>query len=92
MNKLFRKIFVKVFKKAVKKAVSTNNVVVPEVEPVIPSEEPAGNSKQAIWKFIIQTLISILTAILTAFTLVGFAQTDIDDKLSITTQMFLDEL
>ena len=45
MNKLFQKIFVKVFKKAVKKAMSTNNVVVPEVEPVIPSEEPAGNSK-----------------------------------------------
>ena len=66
MNKLFQKIFVKVFKKAVKKAVSTNDVVVSEVEPVIPSEEPAGNSKQAIWKFIIQTLISILTAILTA--------------------------
>jgi len=36
------------------------------MEPVVPGEEPAGNSKQAIWKFILQTLISILTAILTA--------------------------
>ena len=34
------------------------------MEPVVPGEEPAGNSKQAIWKFILQTLISILTAIL----------------------------
>lgn len=60
------KIYQKLIGKLIKKAVSTNNVVVPEVEPVIPSEEPTGNSKQAIWKFIIQTLISILTAILTA--------------------------
>ncbi len=34
----------------------------------------------------------LLTTILTVFSLVGFAQTDIDGKLSITTQMFLDEL
>ncbi len=64
--KIYQKLIGKLVKKAVKKAVSTNEVVVPEVEPVIPSEEAAGNSKQAIWKFIIQTLISILTAILTA--------------------------
>ena len=30
------------------------------------SSEPNQDSKKAIWKFIIQTLISILTAILTA--------------------------
>lgn len=65
MKKLFQKILVKVFKKAVKKAVS-NDVVVPEMEPVIPSEGPAGNSKQALWKFIIQTLINVLAAVLTA--------------------------
>ena len=66
MKKLFQKILVKVFKRAVKKAVSNNDVVVPEVEPVIPDEEPAGDGKKAVWRFIIQTLISILTAILTA--------------------------
>ncbi len=35
---------------------------------------------------------TLLTIALTLFTLVGFAQTDIDGKLSVTTQMFLDEL
>ena len=34
----------------------------------------------------------LLTITLTMFTIVGFAQTDIKDKLSTTTQMFLDEL
>ncbi len=34
----------------------------------------------------------LLTLVLTTFSLVGFAQTEIDKKLSITTQMFLDEL
>ena len=34
----------------------------------------------------------LLTLVLTTFALVGFAQTEIDKKLSITTQMFLDEL
>lgn len=34
----------------------------------------------------------LLTIVLTAFTLMGFAQTDIDKKLSVTTQMFLDEM
>ena len=64
MKRLFQKILVKVFKRAVRKAV-TNHDVVPDVEPVIPEEEPAGDGKKAVW-FIIQTLISILTAILTA--------------------------
>lgn len=66
MKRLFQKILVKVFKKAVKKAVSNNDVVVPEMEPVIPDEEPSGDGNKAVWRFIIQTLISILTAILTA--------------------------
>ena len=35
---------------------------------------------------------TLLTIALMLFTLVGFAQTDIDGKLSVTTQMFLDEL
>ena len=66
MKKLFQKVLQKLVKKAVKKAVNNDEVVVPEMEPIVPGEEPAGNSKQAIWKFILQTLISILTAILTA--------------------------
>ena len=69
MKKLFQKILVKVFKKVINKAESNNDVVVPEVvdDPVEPVEgEPVGNSKKVFWKFVIQTLISILTAILTA--------------------------
>ncbi len=69
MKKLFQKILVKVFKKVIKKAESNNDVVVPEVvdDPVEPVEgEPVDNSKKVFWKFVIQTLISILTAILTA--------------------------
>ena len=34
----------------------------------------------------------LLTFVLTTFTLVGFSQSDVDRKLSITTQMFLNEL
>lgn len=34
----------------------------------------------------------LLTLVLTTFALVGFAQTDIDKKMSITTQMFLKEI
>lgn len=69
MKKLFQKILVKVFKKVINKAESNNDVVVPEVvdDPVEPVEgESVDNSKKAFWKFVIQTLISILTAILTA--------------------------
>ena len=69
MKKLFQKILVKVFKKVIKKAESNNDVVLPEVvdDPVEPVEgEPTDKSKKAFWKFVIQTLISILTAILTA--------------------------
>lgn len=62
MKKLFQKILVKVFKKAVKKAVS-NEVDNPEVQSAI---VPVDDSKKNLWKFILQTLISILTAILTA--------------------------
>ena len=66
MKKVFQIILGKFLKKAVKKAVTNNNVVVPDVEPVILGEEPTADSKKALWKFVIQTLISILTAILTA--------------------------
>lgn len=68
MNVLFSKIFGKLLKKAINKSV--NDVVsnsempaVPEVEPAI---LPVDNSKKAMWKFIIQTLINILAAVLTA--------------------------
>ena len=66
MKKYFEKILEKLFKKAVNKAASDNDVEVSDVEAVAAGEEPAGDSKKAVWKFIIQTLISILTAILTA--------------------------
>lgn len=63
MKKIYQKLLVKLFKKAVKKAVSNDDVVVPEMEPVT---LPCDDSKKAIWKFIIQTLINILAAVLTA--------------------------
>ena len=66
MKKIFQKLLGKLIKKAVNKAVSNNAVEVPEMEPVVPEVEPVDNSKKAFWKFVIQTLISILTAILTA--------------------------
>jgi hypothetical protein len=66
MKKLFQKLLGKLIKKAVKKAVSNNEVDVPEMEPVVSDAGPADDSKKALWKFVIQTLISILTAILTA--------------------------
>jgi len=66
MKKIFQKLLGKLIKKAVNKAVSNNAVEVPEMEPVVPEVEPVDNSKKALWKFVIQTLISILTAILTA--------------------------
>ena len=63
MKKLFQKILEKLVKKAVKKSVEA---VEGEDPVVVPEVEPGGGSKKVLWKFIIQTLISILTAILTA--------------------------
>ena len=60
MKKIFSKLFQKLIKKSVSDAVSN-----PEV-PVVPDAEPVNDSKKQFWKFILQTLISILTAILTA--------------------------
>lgn len=64
MKKFFQKIVSKLVKKAVTKSVSdvVNN---PEV-PTVPGVEPGDDSKKQIWKFIIQTLINILAAVLTA--------------------------
>ena len=72
MKKLFKKLFQKLIQKIVKKSVTaavekSTSVTEPTPEFVEGTETvPEGNSKKAVWKFIIQTLISILTAILTA--------------------------
>ena len=58
MKKLFQKLIAKIVKKSVSDVVSNPEVV----SNVLPSDE----GKRNIWKFVIQTLISILTAILTA--------------------------
>ena len=60
MKKIFSKLFQKLIKKSVSDVVSN-----PEV-PVAPDAESVNDSKKQFWKFILQTLISILTAILTA--------------------------
>ena len=68
MKKLFQKLLAKLVKKAINKSV--NDVVSNPEVPVLPDIEPVtplgGNSKKALWKFIIQTLINILAAVLTA--------------------------
>ena len=55
---IFQKLIAKIVKKSVSDVVSNPEVV----SGVLPSDE----GKRNIWKFVIQTLISILTAILTA--------------------------
>ncbi len=65
MKKLFQKLLAKLVKKAINKSV--NDVVSnPDASYVDPIMVPADDSKKNLWKFILQTLISILTAILTA--------------------------
>lgn len=69
MKKFFSKLLAKLFKKVITKSVSdvvTNPEMDPEVPEVEPITVPGDNSKKAIWKFIIQTLINILAAVLTA--------------------------
>ena len=58
MKKFFQKLLGKLVKKSVEDVVSNPEVV----KNVLPTDE----GKRNIWKFVIQTLISILTAILTA--------------------------
>lgn len=60
MKNFIKNLFKKMIQKIVKKSETA------EVEETVPVVEPEGYSKKALWKFIIQTLISILTAILTA--------------------------
>lgn len=62
MKKFFSNLLKKVFKKVINKSV-TEAVNDPEVQSAI---VPVDDSKKNLWKFILQTLISILTAILTA--------------------------
>ena len=59
MKKLFQKLLAKLVKKAINKSV---NDAVSKHDAVVPGDD----SKKNLWKFILQTLISILTAILTA--------------------------
>ena len=68
MKKLFQKIFGKLLKKAINESVSdvVSNPEVPALPDVEPITTPGDNSKKALWKFIIQTLINILAAVLTA--------------------------
>ena len=57
MKKIINKLIQKLIKKSVSDAVND-----PDVQSAI---VPVDDSKKNIWKFVIQTLISILTAILT---------------------------
>lgn len=69
MKKFFQKLLATVVKKFIKKSVNdvvNNPEMVPDVPEVEPITLPGENSKKAIWKFIIQTLINILAAVLTA--------------------------
>jgi hypothetical protein len=69
MKKFFQKLLTTVVKKFIKKSVNdvvNNPEMVPNVPEVEPITVPGDNSKKAIWKFIIQTLINILAAVLTA--------------------------
>ena len=62
MKKFFSNLLKKVFKKVINKSL-TEAVNDPEVQSAI---VPVDDSKKAFWKFVLQILISILTAILTA--------------------------
>ncbi len=68
MKKIFSKFLAKFIKKAINKSV--NDVVSNQEVSVLPDVEsvtlPGDNSKKTLWKFIIQTLINILAAVLTA--------------------------
>ena len=58
MKKIINKLIQKLIKKSVSDVVSN-----PEEDSAV---VPVDDNKKNIWKFILQTLISILTAILTA--------------------------
>ena len=58
MKKVFQKLISKLIKKSVSEMVTDPDVA--------SSSEVVSSTKKDFWKFVIQTLISILTAILTA--------------------------
>ena len=60
MKKIYQKLIMKLFKKVI------NKTVTEEIPDVVPVTLPCDDSKKAIWKFAIQTLINILAAVLTA--------------------------
>lgn len=64
MKKFFSNLMKKVFKKVINKSV-TEAVNDPEVQSAI---APMDDSKKDKWKFIIQLIISILTALAAALT------------------------
>ena len=68
MKKVFQKLLAKLVKKAINKSVNdaVSNPEVPVLPDVEPVTLPGDNSKKALWKFILQTLINILAAVLTA--------------------------
>lgn len=65
MKKFFQKLLTAVVKKFIKKSDSdaVSNPETPEVAEVEPVTTPDDNSKKNKWKFIIQLIISILTAL-----------------------------
>lgn len=66
MKNFIMNLFKKMIQKIIKKSVTAEvEEVVPEVEPIEPVV-PVTNSKKALWKFIIQTIMNILAAVLTA--------------------------
>lgn len=67
-SKLIQKIVQKMIKKSVTAAVEESASAIQSDPELVEGTEvvPESNSKKDIWKFVIQTLISILTAILTA--------------------------
>ena len=68
MKKFISKLFGKLLKKAINKSINdavSNPDAVPEVEPVT---IPGDSAKKDKWKFIIQLIISILTAQAAALT------------------------
>ena len=71
MKKFFSNLLKKVFKKVIDKTVSdvvSNSDATPEVPEVEPIAIPGDDSKKNVWKFIIQVIISILTALAAALT------------------------
>ena len=67
--KLFEKIIAKFVKRVIDKSVTdvvSHSDAVPEVPEGNPITMPGGSSKKDVWKFVIQVLISILTALAAA--------------------------